>query len=285
MSSEETIFQADGSLLLRIKRDRATWFSVLAASRVPNSLQGGWNFQSLWKQHGLVRMKELSCRGAVEEWTRNSLKSGEDPPVRRANFRFNPEMSETRKSRKSSLSENALSTLLYLAYSGRGDIDALYQDDVRFVGYEVPLVEERRGMLRIDLLGVTRTADIAIVELKRRNSHDSPLMAFVEAVCYAIQFLRCGEPLLAELRSATGVALLLDRSEHVHVRIAAPEPYWASWTDDHTGMAFRDDISDVLGPVNKVLEEKGHARVKLEIDALPVKRLQELEVAVNAPSR
>jgi hypothetical protein len=67
---------------------------------------------------------------------------------------------------------------------------------VRFIGYEVPLTGTKAGMLRVDLLGEIDGRQLAVVELKKDDGGDSPFMAFIEAVCYGLQIIRCKAALL-----------------------------------------------------------------------------------------
>jgi hypothetical protein len=103
----------------------------------------------------------------------------------------------------------------------------------KLVGYEIPLADETQGQLKVDLVGVGKEGNrtfFSLVELKRaRNKTDSPLMALIEVICYAIQIIRSRDFLIQDLRlAAEGLCSRHDFRE-IRMVLAAPDKYWRNW--------------------------------------------------------
>jgi hypothetical protein len=102
------------------------------------------------------------------------------------------------------------------------------------ISYEVPLAGESDGQLKADLM-VFHAANgqlntVEIVELKKAAGTDSPLMALIASICYAIQFIRCWDTRNSKLRDEIGeflgVGLKASRPNTIRLILAAPGSYW-----------------------------------------------------------
>lgn len=184
----DSMISKDGDISIKLKSKEVTWFNFLEYSRVANSVFGGWNNKSYWIKKGL---KILSESNFIQEWTSNSFNNYPEP--RRNNFMFNREPSDRREDivnkdvdKIDILSENDINTFLFF---NKNDSFS----DYKLIGYEIPLVNEKDGQLKIDLLSLDiKDNKIGIIELKQSNSPtNSPLLALVELFCYGIQLLNC----------------------------------------------------------------------------------------------
>ncbi len=255
---------------LRVPVKCVTWFQFLQLSRVTNSDQGGWNFKGkgknkhLWVQNGLARLTPA----IVEQWTKNSLEENALPKPRKQAQGFKLSRADTENRTKAGesgvealksgideLLENELNALLYIG-------DHWPTDWGQKKGYEVPLADESDGQLKIDLVGHGEDSPagagfLSLIELKQSDSpKNSPLMALTEAICYAIQIIRC-ENLLNQITGG--------RFQTIRLILAAPEKYWTYWEiKKHSD--YSKQMTDIVEAVGKQLSST--IELKLEMHSL-----------------
>jgi len=229
----------DGELFVPAKA--VTWFQFLQLSRLTNSEEAGWNSKSYWVERGLGRLS----KPILQRWTKNSLASNVRPKPRTTSFCFGRKMSDQREATREG-SENFLNAKLFMDETplpGAG----------KFLGYEIPLAAESNGQLKIDLLGHGNDAGaafISIVELKKAgNQKDSPLLALTEAICYAIQVIRCKEALLkdAALREK---GITAAHFQNIRLILAAPKEYWEYWGGKNSENQLREIVDSVSSAVS-----------------------------------
>jgi len=119
---------------------------------------------------------------------------------------------------------------------------------MQFLGYEVPLCQGSEKQLKVDVLGYSSSPPaMEIFELKKSENHgDSPLMALVEAICYAIQLHRCGDSIL---KAAKQVApdITNEHFSKMKITLASPRAYWDYWKPKKT------DWQDIMGQMRKIV--------------------------------
>jgi hypothetical protein len=93
--------------------------------------------------------------------------------------------------------------------------------------YEIPLVKKKKGQLKPDLLVFTKPGKVEIIELKRDGEDDpeSPLLALVECICYAIQTIKCWKHLRGEAMNYLKGWPVYENLTNIHLIIAGPN-YW-----------------------------------------------------------
>ncbi len=221
MPGEKRMINDDGGLNVEIKCKDVTWFTFKDFSRILNSKQGGWNSISNWREWALLPIIDKEWSG---QWTVNSLTAKKLPDVRKENFMFSRHPSKNRIQAAGSEKENGLNIDLFTQFCMDSEC-GIFDNQTKLIGYEIPL---SYGQLRVDLVGVTNEFELNIIELKAADGKDSPLMALVELICYAVQFCRI-------VRSKNGkfwseledeINPIKIKKEMVHLTIAAPEKYW-----------------------------------------------------------
>ena len=232
-----------------------TWFRFLQASRITNSIEGGWNSKSYWEEV----LKSLGYKGGafLEMWTKNSLMPKTPPLPRGKEFMFSRIASPERELlmnqgslRKeddlSRLSENALNARLF-----KDDEHGLWGERL---GYEIPLAPESDGQLKVDIVAIGKDGcSLQVIELKQAtNTGDSPLMALTEAICYGIQLVRCRDSLLNDpILKEHSVSVEHFRS--IRVMLVAPRQYWRHWKWQRE---LAQPMKNIIASVNKALEKK-----------------------------
>ena len=242
---DESFITADGGLKVLLTPSDVTWFNFLEFSRATNSLRGGWNSKTHWGKRGVLTLSG----DFLKQWTENSLRKHSLPRPRTDLFMLDRSASEDRSDLERALnpvehaSENALNYALFRR--GLGKLKPLEGIDV--LGYEIPLAEESDGQLRVDLFGVSSGgAAIEIIELKKaNNTGDSPLLALTEAICYALQTLRCKKHLLKD-KKLEGQP---NAFAQINLMLLAPASYWRYW-GERDGLD-RDGICKELQPIVK----------------------------------
>lgn len=227
----KSFITSDGGLKVCLEAREVTWFEFLWFSRGITSTDGGWDSKSNWWEWGVQKLIGTAPE-SLELWTKNSLKKTSLPRPRSGSFMLDREHSDRRCDLKQSFSEKTVENateneLSYALYEGGlGKLKPLA--DTRLLGYEIPLAGDSEGQLKVDLFGISAIDDaIEIIELKRaRNQTDSPLIAFTEAICYALQTLRCQESLLNELK-LKGCEKAFGQ---INLKILAPASYWKYWS-------------------------------------------------------
>ncbi|MBP6864720.1 MAG: hypothetical protein KBC32_05540 [Candidatus Didemnitutus sp.] len=211
-----SIILPDGAL--GVATSAATWCHFLQLSRLTNSKCGGWNSISFWDSRGLQNL--ANSHDVVEIWTRNSLAPQALPKPRLEKFKFAERSAEESRGKGKPTGENALNWQLTLRLREncvRGETAS---------AYEVPLAGEREGQLKADAMIFHQGGRLEIIELKRAGTKgaDSPLMALVECICYAIQAQRTWKDLSKEVKAHLHVET--GELNSIHLIIAAPE-YWS----------------------------------------------------------
>ena len=250
--NDENFIDNVGGLTVRLEPDHVSWFDFLWFSRNTRAKNGGWNSKTHWWEKGVLKLAG-DTTGFVAKWTRRSLESQKNnrylPPLRTGEFKFIRSDTEERGDLIKSLNkrvypfqdatENELSFALYK--EGLGKFERL--DFVNLLGYEIPLSSESDGQLKVDLFGLsTDGGALEIIEIKKaKNQGDSPLLALTEAICYALQTLRCEESLLKE----TQLANHEDAFKRINVTLLAPASYWNYW----------DPASDVESALKVIVEQ------------------------------
>jgi hypothetical protein len=279
------MIETGGGLSITLKPRDVTWFNFLGYSRATNSKNGGWNFKgqkdSYWRMRALEILAN-SASNATKIWTLNSLSDDEkmeNPRKRTGDFmlargeslqRLELEREWTAKP-LCKWSENALNFALYI-----GKIPA---PGVQFLGYEVPLCQDSEKQLKVDVLGYSSSpASMEIFELKKsENRGDSPLMALVEAICYAIQLHRCGDSILKAAKEAAPDI----KNEHfskMKITLAAPQEYWEYWKPKGTDMEdIMKQMRQIVQQVNRGFSQQGRsievflARAEITENGLDIK--------------
>lgn len=241
-----------GALNVHLPVDEVNWFEFLYFSRATNSTRGGWNFKEHWQTSALRRLTGENAH-FLRIWTENSLDESDRslPTPRTSSFMFDRKNSMERgnlvREIEAIRTENELNYALFTGAIGIGG--------VQLVGYEIPLCEDSEGQLKADLFGVSGDGDVLeIFELKKATNHgDSPLFALTEAICYALQTLRCGKALLSELdRKHRGC--LRESFSRVHLTLLAPSKYWDYWCGDQDGRtAVEREFQKIIEQVNRGL--------------------------------
>jgi hypothetical protein len=156
----------DGGLTVTLEREDVTWFRFLQLSRSTNSLNGGWNSKSYWRD--VLNLLGYEAK-FIEDWTKNSLAT-RIPDPRKAKFMFHRDLSKERVRlnlgplRKghdlSKMSENELNTRLY-----HDNAHDLWGPSI---GYEIPLSAESEGQLKVDVLAIGKgKPSLEIIELSK----------------------------------------------------------------------------------------------------------------------
>lgn len=253
MSTDLYMIRPDGGL--NLASNQVTWFSFLQCSRAMNSTQGGWNFKAHWRKKGLhILAKQDSEIAAL--WLRNSLKNNCLLKPRSKDFKLKRQLSEEREQLKHAWDSSEHDT--NKCREDELNVGLYFQppDGVRWLSYEVPLCRERAGQLEIDLVGYSNSPNpsLEIFELKAGNGTDSPLMALVEAICYAIQIHRCRTALLTEMKASPegSVGVTEKHFQRIKITLAAPNKYWTYYwevTDDD-----RQKMAEIVEKLNQALE-------------------------------
>jgi hypothetical protein len=260
---DKSFITAEGGLEVLLRPNAVTWFDFLAFSRITNSLQGGWNSKTHWWTRGVPALSDKTS-SFLNFWTKNSLQRNSLPHPRVGGFLLDRLPSESRSDLERELeqvhdpvedaSENALNYALFKGGLGR----LIPLKEVNLLGYEIPLAAESNGQLKIDLFGVSSGADaIEIIELKKAgNTGDSPLLALTEALCYALQTLRCKKDLL-KYKPLEGKQTLFAQ---INLTLLAPGRYWDYWCE--RDKLDRDSICEtfriLLKPVNDAITKEGY---------------------------
>lgn len=226
----DSIIKPDGNLNISIQAYKVTWFKILEISRVTNSEDGGWNFVSDWRSRGLDVISNLASVGTLSQWTIESLFENEARLPRNKSFQLNRDLSVNRGNLSATkttfhiVSENSLNFALFSMREFHG---------INLLGYEIPLTNAQKGQLKIDLFGMGSDESLQIIEIKDADGGDSPLMAFIELVCYGIQILRSKQYLMKEAFSKGDGCPPCIFSEHcfeqIGLNMAAPQDYWKKW--------------------------------------------------------
>jgi len=248
---DESMIKEDGKLQIIVPSDKVTWFDFLKLSRATNSNFGGWDSKTHWKERGLdVISDNLEI---VKKWTENSLTVTE-PSIRKKNFRLDRNFNLNRAKRKPQ-SENRLNTLLFNKYQQKNN------NDIKYISYEVPLVSESKGQLKVDLFGIKNNS-FFITELKKGdNKSDSPLIALTEAICYGLQLIRIlkdddNQNFITEFNNNLDNQIILS--------IAAPSKYWENWKVDSD---IIESFQIINTNINKVLKKlKGNDNYSFQIE-------------------
>ena len=279
----KSFITADGGLNVCLDATEVSWFDFLWYSRRKTSDKGGWNSKSYWRERGVSRITG-NASVFLKDWTINSLlQDGAFLPIPRdAKFMFDRSLSERRSNLEVSLGkhkcaiENATENELNYALYNRGFGKFKHLEWVELLGFEIPLAQERDGQLKVDLFGISSTGDaIEIIELKKANGTDTPLMALTEAICYGLQTLRCKDSLMREANLGEPVF------KKINLTILAPPAYWTQW-DSKSG------INAALQNINKdlqvIIEQVNAAIGDQKIDSKLVLTLRALEPVEPTPS-
>ena len=251
-----------GDLNILQECHRVTWFSFLKFSRETAWADGGWNHSgpdgTYWQSRGLKSLvREKTPAEFLAEWTRNSL-CATGIGVRQRESRFARPPSNAHKTILSeSPSIDAKERKLNRWLFKKGKV----RNWGTIVGYEVPLTSGSKGQLKIDLLAVsTSPQGLTIIELKEgSNKNHSPLLALIEAICYAIQTIRCKDVLCGD-PTLKKHGITKDHFGTIRLVLAAPASYWQYWglTEAHPGK--KEDIvskmNAIVTQVSKALPNK-----------------------------
>src|SRR5208282_6712264 len=83
-----------GGLTITLEAKEVTWFRFLQVSRSTNSLKGGWNSKSYWRD--VLTLLGRKDAKFIENWTKNSLAT-KDRDRRKEEFKFDRPLSEERR--------------------------------------------------------------------------------------------------------------------------------------------------------------------------------------------
>jgi len=256
----------DGELSANIPKDKVTWYNFLQFSRILNSEEGGWDSPTNWTQV----LKELTPEN-ISAWTHNSLNPGNEslPPPRERSFQIKDRhnaLIKNKRGRKGAPEEGTenrlnweLSKFLYKKFPKDNPSGTC-------ITYELPLVDKSEGQLKADVVVFDpQKGLVEIIELKRGNADgtNSPLMALVESICYALQLVRCWENLQEEIK--WGDSSL----KTINLILAAPEGYWGKWK----GHGYCDNIhvekfGRIVDSVSGVIDQEKSTYPKPKLNLL-----------------
>jgi len=194
-----------------------TWQIVLQEGRNTKSPDGGWNYKRYWIDRGL---EEMLPKNHFVEWTYNSLKT-ED--AREKSFQIADRIKALECGERgkdgtpTKETENEFNWKLS---------KYLHKHQYIFT-YELPLKSSRENQLIADVaMFGAESHQVEICELKiGDNNKDSPLLAFVELMCYATELTKCWDDLSKELPHPFDLRVM-------NLIIAAPTVYWEYWFDE-----------------------------------------------------
>ena len=273
---KQTFFESDGSLQVTIPHDDVTWIDFLTNSRRLNSLEGGWDFQTTWKDRGLDQLLNAKFLG---QWTDTSLHDSKTHPrPRPADFKLGRVFTDEREAAADACdpmqiahcSENSLNARLFqnfgISPSGHRTNCKPNPFSGPLLGYEVPLCDDSDGQLKIDLLARGSVpVQLEIIELKQaNNTNNSPLMALVEGICYGLQLWRCQKAFrvesaaLARSSNAEEFKLQPAHFDILNLTIAAPKLYWSRWNCiGEEAIKINGKMKEILTKVNEAKKLRG----------------------------
>lgn len=261
----------NGNLKVTLKAENVTWFEFLHFSRFTNSLENGWNFKKYWKKRGLGALVDQGvAKPFITVWTENSLKRKADPTPRSKDFLLTRTISQRRQdtilspaSEIATMIEATLNTALWWNWNKHKSTTL---GTHALLCYETPLAEVSEGQLKVDLLGFNQNS-ATIVELKQASNHaDSPLMAFIEAICYGLQLVRCSKALRNELED-NGISAW--QPTKVSLKIAAPENYWKHWLGN---LSQLDEVEKSFGVILDAVNVGARKRDFFDVSCLMLRR-------------
>jgi len=250
--TEKNMIGGDGSL--SISGDMVTWFNFLAISRIFNSDVGGWNNKSFWSDLGLASLCPASGPADfLSKWTESSLHSDALPIPRDRDFQFSKRQNDLKKGERGrggtpkAGSENAINWGLSLNLKNTGG----------YFSYEVPLADTSKGQLKVDLMLFRDQGKVEIIELKKGDGTDTPLMALTEAICYGIQTVRCWPTLRKNAKKQFNQDF--GELSAVNLILASPEEYWTQWNPGNKSITNEQikKLSEIVINVAKVLSTHG----------------------------
>lgn len=282
-------FKDDGSLQVRVPPRAARWIDFLTYSRLCNSTdeEGGWNNKKLWMDTGLIPLSEN--KPVLALWTQNSLADSKTyPRPREEDFKLGRDANGFSKERSAAeskfgnrsieaWSENSINARLFKKFAPPNAVHCSPFPLMSLLAYEVPLCDDADGQMKVDLLALRKRDDVfhvALIELKQANSPaNSPLLALVECICYALQVTRCRTYLIRESKKESRKRPHLTKLTDEHFKrislvIAAPQLYWKYWNCWEASDVERVQalMRRLLAGVNQSdkLKQRG---VELELDA------------------
>jgi len=238
-----SIIKEDGSIVIQISANKVNWQKILQSARITNWKNGGWNSKSYWISHGLEAISAIHD-DILMRWTENSLVDG-SKRVRTDKYMFRHENLDEGKERGTVGSENRINWNLskYIwEKTGKNKADTK-------VTFELPLTDEKENQLKADIVifHKQKKATVDILEIKKSNNNsDSPLLAVIEGLCYALQIICCWENLIKE-RELVGLKELSD----INIIVAAPEGYWDYW---YKSPADNEEKEKIFKKLSKMIE-------------------------------
>ncbi len=223
-----SIIQADRSVLIHPLSQIITWQRFLQASRAASSEASGWNSKTHWVERGLellVNLPTLAVSGFVAEWTQNSFAPKAAPLPRLCDFRLGERLTALEARRRGATdrprnSEDQLNWDLATA------LHEAEPRNAKCVTYELPLAREKKGLLKSDIVVFDTSGSVEIIELKIASG-ENPLMGLVEAICYAIQLVRCWPALQPELQERISTPNVI---RTINLVVAGEAEYWKQCT-------------------------------------------------------
>lgn len=122
----------------------------------------------------------------------------------------------------------------------------------RFVIYEAYLGDGATSQLKADILVFGAGGTLDIVELKKNNPSDSPLLALIELLCYLTQIMKAEGKLLKKVREIEGFETYKLTKIRLHAVCGTQWKGW--WIKGAEKPAF---ISAVDALVAQIAEELG----------------------------
>ena len=119
-------------------------------------------------------------------------------------------------------------------------------DELRLLDYQVPLKARQTdaGIGKIDILGVTASGRVAVVELKvtsNSSKGDNPLRALLESLAYCAIVEANASDISSEVENTFFIDATAGRPDLV---VIGPDRYWSAWTPTVLSAVF--ELSDRL---------------------------------------
>jgi hypothetical protein len=229
VTSSDSIVREDGSIFVVAPPDESSWQVLLQAARMANSANNGFDQKSTWWKRGVQTIfdtstGELRPKTFTGTWTENSLKDLHAPPAR-ADFGVQIEDRQTRLYATSDERDYATGENKLNWETSRSIHSKLGK--IAITVFEFYLADTAEDQLKVDIAVFKSDGEIHLIELKKMEPKNSPLLAAVELICYACQIARCRSQLEHGIAKPLGMPDYRIRKLVLHA--VAPEGWDVSW--------------------------------------------------------
>ncbi|MDF9833403.1 hypothetical protein M2103_001627 [Ereboglobus sp. PH5-5] len=245
----------NGSLKIHLPKDEVTWFAFLQLSRLVNSTQGGWDSKTNWINRGLHILASDHYIEFIKKWTKNSLKlsNKNSPKIRTSDFKIEDRNKALKEGKRGSEGMPKAGTENQLNWNLCTYLFEKNKEQRYTFTYELPLAEEQEGQLKSDIVAFIPDSNLVeIIELKRGNSSNSPLMALVESICYTLQLLRCWEHISKDESIKWGQP---EKPKTINIILAAPKEYWEKCKDEESTPENFNQLNKIVSAVETAIRK------------------------------